>query len=159
MVETADEALTEALDDAVADAPEAVTVTEGAGAAVTETGVAGVTLTEVWGEVKGSIVVSWELIDELKDDPLEEPAFGKTFGKVAAAETLAPWLTKLEELLDDPEAADGLLADPEATTGALAILVTWVVVVVVLEPGTHFPFTRMSPNLLEQLLQAIPPSL
>jgi len=31
--------------------------------------------------------------------------------------------------------------------------------VVVLDPGTHLPLTRISPNLLEQLLQATPPSL
>lgn len=43
--------------------------------------------------------------------------------------------------------------------GAVAILVVVVVVVVVLDPAIHFPLTKICPSLLEQVLQATPPSL
>lgn len=53
-----------------------------------------------------------------------------------------------EELVVDPLA--GLL---------LPDLIVIVVEDVVMVPSTHCPFCRMSPNLLEQILQPTPPSL
>ena len=47
----------------------------------------------------------------------------------------------------------------EVTGYAVAIVWVVTVVVVVLDPATHFPFTKIKPNLLEQLLQATPLSL
>lgn len=66
--------------------------------------------------------------------------------------------------LDDAE-EDEALVELTATAGiataaaAFVIIVVVVVVVVVLDPATHFPFTRINPSLLGQLLQATPPSL
>lgn len=41
----------------------------------------------------------------------------------------------------------------------LADLMTVVVEDAVIDPFTHYPFSRMSPSLLEQVLQPTPPSL
>lgn len=82
----------------------------------------------------------------------------------ATVTELSDWLPELELDEEELELEDELEADPlevvEAVTmGALVIVVTLVVVVVVLDPATHFPFNKMSPNLLGQVLQPTPPSL
>ena len=51
---------------------------------------------------------------------------------------------------------------PVAVGGIVAVatvVVETVVVVVTVVPATHFPAVRICPNLLEQVLQATPPSL
>lgn len=48
-------------------------------------------------------------------------------------------------------------ADPVGIWADTRVLVVTVVVEIV--PGTHFPPERMNPSLLEQVLQATPPSL
>lgn len=84
------------------------------------------------------ILVGVTVLVELDDEPLED------------------------ELLEDELPEDEALAAeelPEAVEAGPTMVVVVVVVVVVLDPATHFPLTRMSPSLLEQLLQPTPPSL
>lgn len=52
---------------------------------------------------------------------------------------------------------DAVDADPEATGAVTMVLVVMVVVVVL--AVTHLPPFNICPNLLEQTLQAAPPSL
>lgn len=56
-----------------------------------------------------------------------------------------------------PEAAVALTTAATGICAETVVLVVTVVVVVV--PTTHFPPLKMNPNLLEQVLQATPPSL
>jgi hypothetical protein len=60
-----------------------------------------------------------------------------------------------EDELDEEEEEEE--EDEEAV--ALPALMTVVVVEVVMDPFTHFPLTRINPNLLEQVLHPTPPSL
>jgi hypothetical protein len=62
-----------------------------------------------------------------------------------------------EEELDEEDELDEEEEDEEAV--ALPALMTVVVVEVVMDPCTHFPLTRINPNLLEQVLHPTPPSL
>jgi hypothetical protein len=78
---------------------------------------------------------------------------------VVATLAVTPELDELEVLLEAvPVCAPWALVVLDELE-PVAALMTVVVEEVVMLPCTHFPLDRMSPSLLEQLLQPTPPSL
>lgn len=75
-------------------------------------------------------------------------------GVEAAGAVVVAWL-ELLELLSWLELE--VVAPPTGILAETVVLVVTVLVVTV--PGTHFPPARTNPSLLEQVLQATPPSL